>query len=122
MPWGGRDDGFTVGPFRFVRAEQDRDVVIERNATLRGDRRFAGHSWWCLTYTRARTAQRQRRWAINSLPLRQRADLGASRSFGCCAPGTRLGYMAFNLRDPIQKDARVRRAIAYALDRRSFIT
>jgi peptide/nickel transport system substrate-binding protein len=32
-------------------------------------------------------------------------------------PGTRLGYMAFNLRDPILKDARVRQAIAYGIDR-----
>ncbi len=32
-------------------------------------------------------------------------------------PGTRLAYMAFNLRDPILKDVRVRQAIAYALDR-----
>jgi len=31
--------------------------------------------------------------------------------------GTRLAYMGFNLRDPILKDARVRQAIAYALDR-----
>jgi peptide/nickel transport system substrate-binding protein len=36
-------------------------------------------------------------------------------------PGTVLGYMAFNLRDPILKDARVRQAIAYALDRRPLI-
>ena len=33
-------------------------------------------------------------------------------------PGTRLAYLAFNLRDPILKDVRVRQAIAYALDRR----
>src|SRR5208283_5382817 len=32
--------------------------------------------------------------------------------------GTRLAYLAFNLRDPILKDVRVRQAIAYALDRR----
>jgi peptide/nickel transport system substrate-binding protein len=32
-------------------------------------------------------------------------------------PGTRLAYLAFNLRDPILKDVRVRQAIAYALDR-----
>jgi peptide/nickel transport system substrate-binding protein len=36
-------------------------------------------------------------------------------------PGTVLGYMAFNLRDPILKDARVRQAIAYALDRQPLI-
>src|SRR5205823_4510519 len=35
-------------------------------------------------------------------------------------PGTRLAYMAFNLRDPILKDVRVRHALAIALDIRSF--
>jgi peptide/nickel transport system substrate-binding protein len=35
--------------------------------------------------------------------------------------GTRLAYLAFNLRDPILKDVRVRQAIAYALDRRPMI-
>jgi len=33
-------------------------------------------------------------------------------------PGTRLAYLAFNLRDPVLKDVRVRQAIAYAVDRR----
>jgi len=32
-------------------------------------------------------------------------------------PGTVVGYVAFNLHDPILKDVRVRQAIAYALDR-----
>ena len=33
------------------------------------------------------------------------------------APGTEVQYLAFNLRDPILKDVRVRQAIAYALNR-----
>jgi peptide/nickel transport system substrate-binding protein len=37
------------------------------------------------------------------------------------APGTVLAYLAFNLRDPILKDVRVRQALAYAIDRRPFI-
>jgi peptide/nickel transport system substrate-binding protein len=37
------------------------------------------------------------------------------------APGTILAYMAFNLRDPILKDARVRQALAYAIDRRPML-
>jgi hypothetical protein len=36
-------------------------------------------------------------------------------------PGTVLAYLAFNLRDPILKDVRVRQAMAYALDRRPMI-
>ena len=32
-------------------------------------------------------------------------------------PGTVLSYIAFNLRDPILKDVRVRQALAYAIDR-----
>jgi peptide/nickel transport system substrate-binding protein len=37
------------------------------------------------------------------------------------APGTELGYLALNTRDPILKDVRVRQAIAYAIDRQPFI-
>ena len=42
-------------------------------------------------------------------------------SWSSAAPGTRLAYLGFNLRDPILKDARVRQAIAYALDRQPMI-
>jgi peptide/nickel transport system substrate-binding protein len=37
------------------------------------------------------------------------------------APGTVLAYIAFNLRDPILKNARVRQALAYSIDRRPLI-
>jgi peptide/nickel transport system substrate-binding protein len=37
------------------------------------------------------------------------------------APGTIVAYLAFNLRDPILRDQRVRQAIAYAIDRRPLI-
>ena len=37
------------------------------------------------------------------------------------APGTVLAYLAFNLRDPILRDERVRQALAYAIDRRPFL-
>ena len=36
-------------------------------------------------------------------------------------PGTVLNYLAFNLRDPILKDVRVRRAIAFAINRQPMI-
>ncbi len=36
-------------------------------------------------------------------------------------PGTTYQYLAFNFRDPHLKDLRVRRAIAYALDRRAIV-
>jgi peptide/nickel transport system substrate-binding protein len=37
------------------------------------------------------------------------------------APGTVLSYLGFNLRDPILRDARVRQAIAYGLNREPMI-
>jgi peptide/nickel transport system substrate-binding protein len=37
------------------------------------------------------------------------------------APGTVMAYIAFNLRDPILKDVRVRQALAYSIDRRPLI-
>ena len=37
------------------------------------------------------------------------------------APGTIVAYLAFNMRDPILKDVRVRQALAYAIDRAPMI-
>jgi peptide/nickel transport system substrate-binding protein len=37
------------------------------------------------------------------------------------APGTQVQYLSFNLRDPLLKDARVRQAIACAIDRKLII-
>jgi peptide/nickel transport system substrate-binding protein len=111
-----------TGPFRFVSAETDKEVVIERSldywgATARLERvRFA-------VVPDATTEALELRKgsgdvAINSLTpdtvltLQRDPSLAVER-----APGTEMQYLGFNLRDPILKDVRVRQAIAYALDR-----
>jgi peptide/nickel transport system substrate-binding protein len=113
-----------TGPFKFVSAETDKEVIIQRN-----------DAYWGQTPRLARV-----RFAVvpdattQALELRKgSADLTSNSpmppdtvvtlerypslvvEYG---PGTRLAYLAFNLRDPILKDVRVRQAIAYALDRR----
>ena len=110
------------GPFRFVSAEQDKEVVIERSPNYWGEKtklervRFA-----VVPDTTTRALELRKGSAdleINALTpdmesaLQREPHLAVVRG-----PGTRLAYMAFNLRDPILKDVRVRQAIAYALDR-----
>jgi peptide/nickel transport system substrate-binding protein len=114
------------GPFRFVNAEQDKDVIIERNDNYWGERTKVSRIQFMVVPDDNTRALELRKGSadvvINSLPydtivaLQRDPDLQILRS-----PGTRLGYMAFNLRDPILNDVRVRQAIAYALDRRQFI-
>jgi peptide/nickel transport system substrate-binding protein len=114
------------GPFRFVRAERDKDVVIERNGNYWGDKAKVSQVRFMVVPDDTTRALELRKGsadvAINSLPfdsvltLEREPNLRVLR-----APGTRLGYMAFNLRDPILKDVRVRQAMAYALDRQPLI-
>jgi peptide/nickel transport system substrate-binding protein len=114
------------GPFRFVSAETDKEVVVERildywNMPARLDRvRFA-----VVPDATTRALELRKGSAdveINSLTpdtvltLEHDPSLAVER-----APGTMLAYLGFNLRDPILKDVRVRQAIAYALDRRPMI-
>jgi peptide/nickel transport system substrate-binding protein len=60
--------------------------------------------------------------AINDLPpdivyqLERDPNLRVERS-----PGTDYQYIGFNMRDPVLKDVRVRRALSYAIDRRAII-
>jgi peptide/nickel transport system substrate-binding protein len=114
------------GPFKFVSAETDREVVIERNDDYWGGPPKLARVRFAVVPEATTEALELRKGsgdiAINSLTpdtvftLARDPNLEVER-----AAGTRLAYLGFNLRDPILKDVRVRQAIAYALDRRPMI-
>jgi peptide/nickel transport system substrate-binding protein len=111
------------GPFRFVSQDPDSQVVLQRN-----------DSYW-----RQRPQIERVRLTIvpdattRALELRKgSADISPSGSLSADMmgtlrhdrnlqieqqPGTVMAYLAFNLRDPILQDVRVRQALAYAIDR-----
>ena len=114
------------GPFRFVSAEQDKEVIIERNDNYWGRKANLARARFAVvpdTTTRALELRKgSADLVINALPpdmvfaLQRDTPLQVLRG-----PGTVLAYMGFNLRDPILKDVRVRQAIAYALNRERYL-
>jgi ABC-type transport system substrate-binding protein len=114
------------GPFKFVSAETDREVVIERNNDYWGGKAKLARVRFAVVPDATTEALELRKGSgdvtINSLTpdtvytLERDPHLGVEH-----AAGTRLAYLGFNLRDPILKDARVRQAIAHALDRQPMI-
>jgi peptide/nickel transport system substrate-binding protein len=114
------------GPFRFVRAHQDQDVVIERNDNYWGQEPKIQRVRFAVIPDPTTRALELRKGsadiAINAfapdtmLALQKETKLQILH-----APGSELQYLAFNLRDPVLKDVRVRQAIAYAIDRRPLI-
>jgi peptide/nickel transport system substrate-binding protein len=114
------------GPFRFVSAEQDRDVILERNPDYWGKKARLPRVRFQVVPDMTTQALELRNGsadiAINALTPDMVLTLeGQSRLEVLRAPGTVLAYMAFNLRDPILKDVRVRQALAYAIDRQPMI-
>jgi peptide/nickel transport system substrate-binding protein len=127
----GADDKFNRAPigsgaFRFVGQEQDKDVVIARNDRYWGAEPHIERVDFIVvpdTTTRALELRKgSADAAINALTsdtvlaLQREPTLDVTT-----APGTIYTYLAPNLRDPILKDARVRQAIAYAIDRDQII-
>lgn len=115
-----------TGPFRFVSQQIDQDVVVERNpfswsASPKIDRvRFAVVPD---AITQALELEKgSADLAVNSLPmdalpvLARRPDLEIADG-----PGTQIQYLAFNIRDPLLKQALVRKAVACAIDRKLII-
>jgi len=111
-----------TGPFRFVSQQIDQNVVIERNSL----------SWSVVPkIERVRFAvvpdaitesleleKGSGDLAVNSLPMDTLPVLAARPDLAIeAAPGTQIQYLGFNLRDPLLKDARLRQAIACAIDR-----
>jgi peptide/nickel transport system substrate-binding protein len=126
VPYGSGDEitlhPIGSGPFKFVSAETDREVVLQRNNEYWGGSPKLARVRFAVVPDETTEALELRKGsgdiAINSLTpdtvvtLEKNPNIGVERG-----GGTRLAYLGFNLRDPILKDVRVRQAIAYALDR-----
>ncbi len=115
-----------TGPFRFVSQQIDRDVVVERNPL----------SWSVVPkIERVRFAvvpdaitqsleleKGSGDVAVNSLPMDSLPVLAARPNLQVeDGSGTQIHYLAFNLRDPLLKDVRVRQTIACSIDRNLLI-
>jgi peptide/nickel transport system substrate-binding protein len=130
VPYGSGDEisrkPIGSGPFRFVSAEPDKEVLLALNDEYWGAKAHLRNVRFIVvpdTTTRALELRKgSADIAINALTsdmvltLERDPNLDVLR-----APGTVLSYLAFNLRDPILRDERVRQALAYAIDRRPFL-
>ena len=114
------------GPFRFVSAEQDKEVVIERNDDYWGEKAKLPRVRFAVIPDFTTRALELRKGSADIasnaltadmvLALEKEQNLAIQR-----ASGTVLTYLALNLRDPILRDVRVRQAIAYAIDRQTMV-
>lgn len=115
-----------AGPYRFTARDADREVVLDRHETYWRGRPRTPH----LVF-RAVRDENTRLLALlggdadliqNAVTprlvdaMRRREDIAVVTT-----PGVGYNYVAFNLRDPILADPRVRRAIAHAIDRARLI-
>lgn len=115
-----------TGPFRFVSQQIDQDVEIERNP-------YSWNTQPKIEYVHFRVVpdpitealeleKGSGDVAINSLPVDALPTLARRPGLQITeVGGTQIQYLAFNARDSLLNDARVRKAVAFAIDRRLII-
>ena len=116
-----------TGPYRFVRASADDRVVLARfDDYFKGPAANPGVILKIVPDDTMRGLELLHGGVdvvINDVPpdlvhaLDGRGGLKVET-----APGTDYAYLGLNARDPVLSDARVRRALAYAVDRQSIVT
>jgi ABC-type transport system substrate-binding protein len=114
------------GPFRLVSQEQDKEVVLERNDAYSGTRPAIARVRFAVVPDATTRILELRKGsadvALNAFTadavetIRRQGELRVQQS-----PGTIYAYLAMNLRDPILKDARVRQALASAINRDALV-
>ena len=115
------------GPFTFVSQDPDTEVVLLRNDNYWRQRAQVERVRLTIVPDPTTRALELRKGSADISPggsltadtvrtLRRDPKLQVEQR-----PGTVLAYIAFNLRDPILKDIRVRQAMAYAIDRAAML-
>jgi len=130
VPYGAPED-FSKNPigsgaFKFVRYVPDSEVVLERNDSYYGSKTKMTHFQFKIIPEAIVRALELKKGSIDIAlsvltpdmveALRGNRDLEVLQ-----AAGTNYQYVAFNLKDPLFSDIRVRKAIAYAIDRDKII-
>jgi peptide/nickel transport system substrate-binding protein len=114
------------GPFRFVSAEPDKEVVLTRNQHYWGGPPKLDRVRFMVVPDATTRALELRKGSadvtINALAYDTLPTLEKSSQLQILhSPGTVLAYLGFNLRDRILKDVRVRQAISCAINREQFV-
>ncbi len=114
------------GPFRFVSARQDEEVILERNPDyFRNPPELARVRFRIVPDAIVRALELRKGSAdleLSSLAPDMVPVLAAQPSLEVTQqPGTNYAYLGVNLEDPILAKPDVRRALAYAADRESII-
>lgn len=115
-----------TGPFKFVSQQIDQDVLIERNPMSWGIEPKIERVRFAVVPDAITDALELEKGSgdveSNSLPMDALSELARRPDLVVDdAPGTQIQYLAFNLRDPLLSDVRVRQAIAYAINRKLII-
>lgn len=115
-----------TGPFRFVRSNQDENVILERNTDyFRGAPAIARVKFRIVPEAIVRALELRKGTAdieLTSLSpdmvpvLAREPHLEVTEK-----PGTIFGYLGINFEDPVLSRREVRQALAYATDRETII-
>jgi peptide/nickel transport system substrate-binding protein len=114
------------GPFRFVSASQDEEVVLERNADYFRTPATIDRLRFRVVPDAVVRALELRKGTgdmeINSLPADTVAALARDPNLAVSdAPGTNYAYISLNVDDPALAHREVRQALAFATDRDTII-
>jgi peptide/nickel transport system substrate-binding protein len=115
-----------TGPFRFVSQQIDQNAVLERNPlSWSSAPKIARVRFAVVPDAITESLELEKGSAdvaVNSLPMDSLAVLSTRPNLVVeDAHGTQIQYLGFNLRDPLLKDARVRQAVACAINRKLII-
>lgn len=125
----GRDFGqhpIGSGPFRFVTATQDKEVLVERNPTYWTGPPKIERVRFAVTPDAITTALELERGSAdaesNAITLDEVHALQGRPNLRVeTVPGSVVVYANFNLTDPAFRDRRVRQAIASSIDRQAIV-
>lgn len=125
----GRDEGLHpvgTGPFRFVSAVQDKEVVLERNPRCWAGAPKLERVRFAVVPDTITAALEMKKGSADAESNVLTPDMvHALRSVASVKVeegiGSAVFYLNFNAADPALRDTRVRQAVAYAIDRRAMI-